>query len=315
MREMMTVGRMSRSTITCYLAACADFFEWADCGSPECLDGSMVERFLTHLAVNRKVSASYQNQHFNALLYLFRNVLKKELGKIDACRASTSQHVPEWLTKDEITALFNELDGDWLLLAQIGYGTGARLMELLRLRVKDPDFGNAAIAIHDGKGGKDRLVPMPNKLIVPIANRITKTELIHKEDLKDGFGEVWMPYALAKKYPKASKSTRWQWLFPSRTICTSDDGVRRRHHLFPNGFQTELRNAGVRAKITKRVHPQMLRESCLVHSLQFGVTITECSDRFGISTSQVMLRLHCVAKESNNPFDCYAEYSHHGTHE
>lgn len=305
MREMMTAGHMSKSTISCYLSACADFFSWANCGSPECLDGSMVERYLTHIAVEKKVSASYQNQHFNALLYLFRNVLKKELGKIDACRAKTSQHVPEWLTKDEISALFKELEGDWLLLAQIAYGTGARLMELLRLRVKDPDFGNAAIAIHDGKGGKDRLVPMPNKLIVPIANRITKTELIHRQDLKDGYGDVWLPGALARKYPNASRSSRWQWLFPSREICKAEDGTMRRHHLFPNGFQTELRKAGFRAKIQKRVHPHILRHSFATHFLENGGNLQMLQKLLGHkSVETTMIYTHCVdLKSARSPLD------------
>lgn len=295
MRETMLVEHKSDSTISCYLAACADFFSWANCGSSECLDGQMVERYLTHLAVDRKVSASYQNQHFNALLYLFRNVLKKELGKIDACRASISQRVPEWLTKDELQALFRELDGDWLLLTRLAYGTGMRLMELLRLRVKDVDFGNGIIAIRSGKGGKDRLLPLPKTLVDALKDRIALTKSIHVRDLADGFGSVFLPGALAKKYPNAPTDFKWQYLFPSRKICRADDGCQRRDHLFPNGFQTELRKAGLRAKITKRVHPHLLRHSFATHFLENGGNLQMLQKLMGHkSVETTMIYTHCV---------------------
>lgn len=305
MRETMSVAHMSKSTISCYLAACADFFAWTNCGSPECLDGSMVERYLTHLAVDRNVSASYQNQHFNALLYLFRNVLKKEIGKIDACRAKTSQHVPEWLTKPELSALFKELQGDWLLLAQLGYGTGLRLMELLRLRVKDIDFGNSIVKVHDGKGGKDRLVPMPVTLAARLGEKILMVELQHRADKALGFGEVWLPGLLAKKYPNAPKDLKWQYLFPSREICKADDGKIRRHHLFPNGFQTALRLAGQRAKICKRVHPHILRHSFATHFLENGGNLQMLQKLLGHkSVETTMIYTHCVdLNAARSPLD------------
>lgn len=305
MRGIMAAEHKSDSTIECYVNCCAEFFAWAKCGSPECLDGTMVERFLTHLAVNRKVSASYQNQHFNALLYLFRNLLKKEFGKINAKRAKVSEHLPEWLTRDELRLLFAELSGDWLLLAKLGYGTGLRLMELLRLRIKDLDFGNGMISVRDGKGAKDRLVPLPKSLVADLRGRVELTKSIHESDFKAGFGSVFLPGALAKKYPNAATDLKWQYLFPSREICRANDGTMRRHHLFPNGFQTELRKAGVRAKITKRVHPHCLRHSYATSFLENGGNLQMLQKILGHkSVETTMIYTHCVdLNRAESPMD------------
>lgn len=301
----MATAHLSPSTSEAYIHWCANFFAWAKCGSMECLDGSMVERYLTHLAVNKKVSASTQNQSFNALLYLFRNVLKKDFGKIDACRAKTSQHVPEWLTREEISALFNHLDGEWLLLARLGYGTGMRLMELLRLRVNGCDFGNRLILIRDGKGAKDGVVPMPKSLFDDLNTQVLKVEVMHQDDLKNGYGSVYLPDALARKYPTAAKKLGWQYLFPSRQICQSEDGVLRRHHLFPNGFQTALRLAAQRAKIKKRVHPHILRHTFATHFLENGGNLQMLQSLLrhkNIATT--MIYTHCVdLKLARSPLD------------
>lgn len=305
MREVMAVNHLSKSTVQAYIHWCASFFAWAKCGTVECLDGSMVERYLTHLAVNKKVSASTQNQSFNALLYLFRNVLKKDLGNIDACRAKTSQHVPEWYTRDELSLIFKHLTGDWLLLARLDYGTGLRLMELLRLRVKDADCSNKIVVVHDGKGGKDRIVPMPNTLIEAIQQRKDETKNIHESDLKAGYGTVWLPHSLARKYPNAPRDLKWQWLFSSRTLCKGDNGELRRHHLFPNGFQTALRLAGERASIQKRVHPHGLRHSFATHFLENGGNLQMLQQLLGhkdITTT--MIYTHCVdLKAARSPLD------------
>ena len=305
MRSIMSTARMSDSTIEAYVHWCARFFAYAKCGSIECLDGSMVERFLTHLAVTEKVSASTQNQAFNALLYLFRNLLKKEFGKISAKRAKQSDHLPTWLTQDEIILLLKELDHDWLLLSKLAYGTGIRLMELLRLRVKDFDFGNRMIAIHDGKGGKDRLVPMPKSMVEDLKLRIRDTKLLHERDLMDGYGTVYLPDALAKKYPSAVTSPQWQFAFPSREICRADDGTLRRHHLFPNGYQEQLRKAAARAGINKRVHPHCLRHTFATHFLENGGNLQTLQKILGhkhIETT--MIYTHCVdINRAKSPLD------------
>jgi integron integrase len=295
---------MAKSTESAYCGHVADFFSWSDCGDLECLDGKLVEDYLTHLAVDRKVSASTQNQAFNALLFLFRRVIGKGFGEVRAQRAKVSQHIPEWLNRDELQALFKELSGDWLLLTQLAYGTGLRLMELLRLRVKDLDFGNGLVHVHDGKGGKNRVVPMPKSIVRDLMDRVANTERLHITDLANGYGEVWLPNALAKKYPKAAKDLKWQWLFPSRTLCNGD-GKLRRHHLFPNGFQTELRKAGERAGIKKRVHPHALRHSYSTSYLENSGSLLLLQELLGhkhLETTKIYL--HCIdARRAVSPLD------------
>lgn len=305
MREIMRAAHMAISTEDCYINVCADFFEFSKCGKVECLDGVLIERYLTHLAVERKVSSSTQNQAFNALLFLFRRVLDKEFGKIKAERAKAVVNVPEWLTRNELSALFKELNGDWLLLARLGYGTGLRLMELLRLRVKELDFGNGLVIIKCGKGGKDRMVPIPKSLMDDLKARISLTKSIHESDLQSGFGSVWIPEALARKYPNASKDFKWQYVFPSREICKAEDGEMRRHHLFPNGFQTALRLAGKRAKIAKRVHPHILRHSFATHFLENGGNLQMLQKLLGHKeVTTTMIYTHCVDLNSaRSPLD------------
>lgn len=308
MREVMRTKRMSLRTEESYCRAIAGFFAWAGWKSPDSLttDDPLVSDYLTHLAVDRKVSASTQNGAFNAILFMYRHVLKKEMGRVDAKRAKTSQHVPEWLTRDELRSLFSVLEGEWNLIARLGYGTGMRLMELLRLRVKDCDFGNGCILIRDAKGSKDRIVPMPNTLVVPLANQIAHAEKIHAQDLAGGFGEVWLPDSLAAKYPNAAKNFKWQYVFPSREICSDPrDGRRRRHHLFETGFQTALRKAGMKAGIKKRVHPHCLRHSFATHYLENSGNLMLLKDLLGhksVETTQIYT--HCIsARNAISPAD------------
>ena len=305
MREIMRTKHMSIKTEDAYVSWCAQFFAWSDCGSVDCMDGKLAEDFLTHLAVEKKVSAATQNQCFNAILFLFRHVLGKELGEVKAQRAKISRHIPEWLTRDELKKLFGELEKEWLLLARLGYGTGLRLMELLRLRVKDIDFGNGTIFVRDGKGAKDRMVMLPKTLEHDLFIQIAAVDTLHKKDLAAGYGAVYLPGALAKKYPNAPKSIGWQYLFPSREICKSEDGELRRHHLFPNGFQTALKLAGQRAKICKRVHPHILRHSFATHFLENGGGLQMLQTLMGHKdVSTTMIYTHCIdLKRANSPAD------------
>lgn len=301
---------MSPRTEDAYVHWIADFSQWAGWRKPETFCTQDVTDYLSSLASDRNVSASTQNQAFCSLLFMFRRVLEKEFGEVTATRAKTVGNIPEILTKDEMLALCSKLDGDWLLLTKLGYGTGLRLMELLRLRVKDLDFGNGIIAVHDGKGGKNRVVPMPKSLIPNLRHRIEMTASIHSGDLMDGYGEAFMPDRLAVKYPKAAKSIQWQWLFPSREICKDRAGTRRRHHLFPNGFQTVLRNAGKAAGISKRVSPHILRHSHATALLEMGRSLIEVQQRLGhsdVRTTQIYL--HCVdTKKMPSPIDCLCEH-------
>jgi len=309
-RERMRALRMSPRTEDSYVIYISDLLKWSGWTKPDRLTGQQVTDYLSHLATERNVAASTQNVAFNALLFLFRRVLEKELGEIKAERATRVANVPEILTKDEMKAMLSHLSGDWLLLAQIGYGTGLRLMELLRLRVKDCDFGNGLITVHDGKGGKNRVVPLPKSLAAALKSQIERVTLIHRADAMAGLGCVWLPGELAKKYPKASGDLKWQWLFPSREICKDRDGTRRRHHLFPNGFQTALRNAGKAAGITKRCSPHILRHCHATALLEMGRSLQEVQQRLGHKdVSTTMIYLHCVeTKRMPSPIDCLCDH-------
>lgn len=310
LRSIMRARRLSPRTEDAYVHWVADFFQWTGWVKPEALTGQQVTNYLSHLAADRNVSASTQNQAFNALLFLFRYGLEKELGEIKAERAIRKANVPEILTKDEMMAVCSHLSGDWLLLTQLGYGTGLRLMELLRLRMNDFDFGNGLITVHDGKGGKNRVVPMPKSLVTVLRHKLDSVAAMHKADTLAGFGEVWLPDCLASKYPTAAKSLKWQWAFPSREICTDRSGARRRHHLFPNGFQTVLREAAKKAGISKRVSPHILRHSHATALLEMGRSINEVQKRLGHSDVRTtMVYLHCVeTKKMPSPIDCLCQH-------
>ena len=296
---------MARTTEDTYIDWCAKFFSWSGCSKLDCLDGNLVEQYLTHLAVEKKVSSSTQNQAFNALLFLFRRVLEKELGRVESKRAKVGRNVPVWLTSEEIQSLLKQLTGDWLLLAKIGFGSGLRLMELLRLRVKDVDFANGLIVVRDGKGAKDRVTVLPKGIVEELRNKIEQTRLVHERDLMDGMGCVWLPESLARKYPLAGNDFKWQYVFPSREICKDENGQLRRHHLFPNGFQTALRLAGKRAGINKRVHPHALRHSFATAFLENGGSLQTLQQLLGhdqITTT--MIYTHCVdVKKAKSPLD------------
>ena len=308
MRDVMRSLHMARTTEDTYVDWCARFFSWSGCSKLECLDGKLVEEYLTHLAVEKKVSSSTQNQAFNALLFLFRRVLSKELGRVEAKRAKVGRNVPVWLTSEEIKSLLSHMSGDWLLLAKLGFGSGLRLMELLRLRVKDVDFSNGLILVRDGKGAKDRVTVLPKGIIEPLRNKIEQTRLVHERDLMDGFGSVYLPESLARKYQSAQTDFKWQYVFPSREICKDENGQLRRHHLFPNGFQTALRLAGKRAGIMKRVHPHVLRHSFATAFLENGGNLQTLQELLGhdqITTT--MIYTHCVdLKKAKSPLDFLA---------
>lgn len=305
MRDLMRSMHMARTTEDTYVDWCAKFFSWTGCASVDCMDGKMVEAYLTHLAVGKKVSASTQNQCFNALLFLFRRVIKKEFGEVKAKRAKQPDRIPEWLTHEEMVLLIDKVAIEWKLPTQIAYGSGLRLMELLRLRVKDIDFSAKVIIVRDGKGAKDRITLLPNSLVDRLKSQIEKVRATHEADLRDGFGSVYLPGALAKKYPNAAKDFKWQYLFPSREICADENGNKRRHHLFPNGFQTALRLAGKRCGFNKRVHPHCLRHSFATSFLQNGGNLQTLQELLGhkhITTT--MIYTHCVdLSKAKSPID------------
>jgi integron integrase len=237
-----------------------------------------ITAFLNHLATDRKVSASTQNQALSSILFLYKEVLGLELKWLDGLvRAKRLERRPTVLTREEAEALLNALSGIQWLMAGLLYGTGMRLMECLRLRVKDVDFGYQQILIRDGKGEKDRVTMLPSRLIEPLRRQLQIARQVHNLDLSEGFGEVHLPYALSHKYPRAGYEWGWQYVFPSRNRSTDpDDGVIRRHHLDESVLQRAVRRAAQQVGISKAVHCHTFRHSFATHLLESGYDFGDC---------------------------------------
>jgi len=242
-----------------------------------------IQAFLTHLAVKERVAASTQNQALAAILFLYREVLHKELeGSIEAIRARRPKRLPTVLTKEEVSRLLNCMTGTHQLMAKLLYGSGLRLIECVRLRVKDLDFPNRAIIVRDGKGEKDRVTVLPDSLIHPLQEHLRWVKSLHEEDLAKGYGSVYLPYALARKYPNADREWIWQYVFPSKRLSVDPrTGIVRRHHISESSLQKAVREAARRAGINKRVTCHTLRHSFATHLLQNGYDIRTVQELLG----------------------------------
>jgi len=234
-----------------------------------------IEAFLTHLANDRHVAPSTQNQAMNALVFLYKHVLGYPLEKrINAERAPKKVNVPVVLTRDETAKIIKMLAGVNQLVVKLLYGSGLRIIECLRLRVHDIDFQMRAITIRNGKGAKDRVTTFPAKLTEPLSEHLERVKLIHERDLAEGYGEVYLPYALARKYPHAGKEWGWQYVFPAgRRSIDPQSGIERRHHLDPSPINKAIQKACRQMGITKRVSAHTFRHSFATHLLQRGTDI------------------------------------------
>ena len=264
---------------------------------PDELGEADVARFLTWLAVERNVAPSTQNQALNALVFLYRHVIDRPLGDItNAARAKKPQRLPVVLTQDETKRLFRHLDGNQWLPVCLLYGSGLRLMECLRLRVKDLDFDHRAIVVRCGKGGKDRVVTLPDVLVVPLQRHLESVRNLHEKDLRDGFGAVYLPHALARKYPNAAGSWAWQYVFPAAKRSTDPrSGVVRRHHLDDSCLQKAVKQAVLRAGIHKPASCHTLRHSFATHLLERGMDIRTVQEQLGhkdLRTTQILSLIH-----------------------
>lgn len=268
-----------------------------------------VRRFLDHLVLKRNVSASTQGQALNALLFFFTHVLDKELGALgEFARSKRPKRIPSVLTSQEVSALLSELDGLHRLMASLLYGSGMRLMECVRLRVQDLDFSYHQIYVRNAKGGKDRVVPLPNKLVSDLQLHLKGVAELHQDDLHKGFGEVFMPDALARKYPKASRDWSWQYVFPSGRLSVDPrTGVQRRHHVDESSLQKMIKRAARRAGITKRVSSHTLRHSFATHLLENGYDIRTVQELLGhADVSTTMIYTHVLnrgGKGVRSPLD------------
>ncbi len=253
---------------------------------PSELHDPEVIAFLTHLAVNRGVSAATQNQALNALVFFYRNIMKRPLGDITtAARAKRPQRLPTVLTRQEVTKIIMGLEGSHILIASLLYGSGLRLLECLRLRIKDLDFNYSCIHVIDGKGRKDRIVTLPQILDVPLKEHLHHIKLLHDRDLAKGYGEVSIPQSLSRKYRSAGRSWPWQWVFPAaRKYVVADTNTKRRHHVHESTFQKAFRRALQQADIAKHASPHTLRHSFATHALENGVDIRTVQQQLGHSS-------------------------------
>ena len=259
---------------------------------PKDMSYAEVRAFLTHLAADRKVSASTQNQALNAMLFLYREVLGVEMEWVDDFeQAQRSRRIPVVLSREEIQKLLKELTGVQSLIGRLLYGTGLRLLEGLRLRVKDLDFARNQIVVRGGKGDKDRTTMLPDTLKLELQRHLETVRRIWREDLSVGQGKVWLPGALSQKYPKAEQEWGWQWVFPSGELSLDPvSKVRRRHHVTDSAVQSAIKLAAARAKLVKRATPHTLRHSFATHLLENGYDIRTVQDLLGhkeVTTTQI----------------------------
>lgn len=292
MREALRVQRYSLRTEEAYVDWARRFILFHGKRHPREMGAAEVSAFLTHLATVRQVSPSTQNQAKAALLFLYKRVLGVELPWLDeVVQAKVKKRLPVVLTPREVRALLNELNGTMWLIVSLLYGTGMRLLEGLRLRVKDVEFERREIVVREAKGGKDRVTMLPENLIAPLQDQLARAKKLHDEDLAAGYGEAWLPDALAVKYPKAGKAWGWQYVFPS-TVRSTDprSGAVRRHHILPETVQKAVKLAASRAGITKPCTPHVLRHSFATHLLQSGYDIRTVQELLGhqdVSTTMI----------------------------
>src|SRR5262245_19750216 len=244
-RDALRLKHYSIRTEDAYVDWIRRFVLFHEKRHPREMGEAEIEAFLTHLAVERHVAASTQNQALCALLFLYRDVLQQPLeGSLDPLRAQKPRRLPTVLTRSETAQLLAEMSGVHQLMAQLLYGGGLRLMECIRLRIKDVDFEQCQLTVRDGKGMHDRVTILPDRVRAPLQEHLRRVGQTHKRDLADGYGSVYLPFALERKYPNASKEWGWQYLFPSGRLSRDprSDEVRR-HHVDPSGLQKAVREA------------------------------------------------------------------------
>ena len=273
----------SLRTEKCYLRWIRRFILFHHKRHPAQMGEKEIETFLTYLAVAKNVAASTQNQALSALLFLYRDVLGHTMDEpINALRAKKPKCLPTVLTKEEVSLILNCLLNPHRLVAQLLYGSGLRLLECLRLRVKDLDFTQKIIIVRDGKGNKDRITVFPDLLQNPLKRHLHRIERLHQKDLDQGYGQVYLPHALHRKYPNAHREWIWQYVFPSRQLSQDPRSHQiRRHHLSPSAVNKAFRQAVKLAEIDKHVTPHALRHSFATHLLENGYDIRTVQDLLG----------------------------------
>ncbi len=282
-RDAIRLRHLSRRTEEAYLGWIRRFILFHHKRHPNDMGAEEVRAFLSHLAIHTQVAASTQNVALNALLFLYRYVLHQpwpELGSI--AHAKRPRRLPTVFTQEEVTAVLAQLHGTSSLMASLLYGAGLRLMECLRLRVKDLDFACQQIIVRDGQGAQDRLTLLPQALLAPLQRHLIKVQALHEEDMAEGYGDVYLPYALARTYPNAGTAWVWQYVFPAaKRACDPCSGVERRHHVSATVLQKVVKAAIQRAGIAKHGSCQTLRHSFATHLLEHGYDIRTVQELLG----------------------------------
>ncbi len=299
-RDKIRFKHYSLSTERTYLYWIKYFILYHNKKHPIQMGKSEIEAFLTYLATNKKVSPTTQNQAFSAILFLYKEVLGIDMRdqNIQALRAQERKHIPVVLTRDEVKRVIENIDGIYNLIVSLMYGCGLRMNEALNLRIKDIDFGFDKVYIWDSKSLKDRTVPLPQKLKDRLKVQVQTVEELHQKDLADGYGTVYMPYALERKYPSAKSQTKWQFLFPMKNVAKDPrSDVIRRHHIHPATLGRNIKQAAVKAGIHKRVTSHTFRHSYATHLLQAGIDLRSIQELLGHkSVETTMIYTHVVAE-------------------
>ena len=310
-RDQLRIKQYSPRTEETYLHWVREYIRYHNPGidqgqiavHPRDMTAGEINQFITHLVVERKASESTQNQALSAILFLHRHILKTTLDEtaLLPLRPQKNKRVPTVLSKDETRAVIANLTGDYKLMAQLLYGSGLRLMECLRLRVKDLDFDNHQVIVRDGKGGDDRLTMLPESLIPPLRQHLLRVQATHRQDLAKGFGTVHLPYALDKKYPNAHREWIWQYIFPAPDLSKDPHtGIVQRHHIHETALQKAVKEAAQKAKIQKRVSPHTFRHSFATHLLQNGYDIRTVQELLGHKdVKTTMIYTHVLQRGAN----------------
>ena len=296
-REVLRFRHASLRTEEAYWHWIKGFILFHGKRHPREMHAAEVRAYLSHLAVAKDVAAATQNQALNAIVFLYREVLHIELGAIGEIeRPKRSRKIPSVLTREEVRRLLALVVPEYQLFCRLLYGTGLRLMEGLRLRIKDVDFGHNQIIVHDGKGFKDRVTMLPEALRAGLSEHLERVKILHEQDLAAGRGAVWLPGALRSKYPKADREWIWQWVFPAKNLAV-DPAERqlrptelRRHHVNEMNVQRAVKVAAGLAGLQKVVTPHTLRHSFATHLLENGYDIRTVQDLLGhkdVSTTQI----------------------------
>lgn len=297
-REKVRLRNYSFRTEQSYVAWIKRYILFHDKKHPSEMGKQEVEAFLTHLAVKRDVAASTQNQALSALIFLYNEVLEQPLGYVDVMWAKKPKRLPVVLTRAEVKAVFAQMSGTSLLISQLLYGAGLRVMEGLRLRVQDVDFGQRLIVVRDGKGQQDRTTPLPETLTGDLQGHLDWVQSLHHIDLQAGNGRVPLPNALAKKYPNAEIDWQWQFVFPSTTLSKNprgEDETLYRYHLHESTIQRAVKRAANAAKLSKRVSPHTFRHCFATHLLERGTDIRTIQELLGHKNLQTtMIYTHVI---------------------